>query len=151
MSARNSDRGFGAVTRASHWLAALKILTAIPLGLIASRLPYDTAEALARRAELFSIHKTFGVGAFVLGLGRSLWALIARHLVPLHPKRRLKMTLAGDVHWLLYISHAAVPLTGWVHMPPSPALRLTCGRSNRVCPSCLSPRRLQQRRVQRIG
>lgn len=115
MPARNSDRSFGTVTRVFHWLTALLILTAIPLGVIANQLPYDTAEALARKAQLFSIHKTLGVAAFLLGLARILWALLERHPVPLHPERKAELTVAGAVHWLLYISLVAVPLTGWVH------------------------------------
>ena len=115
MSARNSERSFGTVTRVFHWLTALLILTAIPLGVIANQLPYDTAEALARKAQLFSLHKTLGVAAFLLGLARIVWALFERHPAPLHPDREVELTLAGAVHWLLYISLVAVPLTGWVH------------------------------------
>ena len=115
MSARNSERSFGTVTRVFHWLTALLILTAIPLGVIANQLPYDTAEALARKAQLFSLHKTLGVAAFLLGLARIVWALFERHPSPLHPDREVELTLAGAVHWLLYISLVAVPLTGWVH------------------------------------
>jgi cytochrome b561/polyisoprenoid-binding protein YceI len=115
MSARNTDRSFGTVTRTFHWLTALLILTAIPLGVIANQLPYDTAEALAFKAQLFSVHKTLGVAAFLLGAARILWALVERHPVPLHPERRAELTLASAVHWLLYISLVAVPLSGWIH------------------------------------
>jgi cytochrome b561/polyisoprenoid-binding protein YceI len=115
MPARNSDTRFGAVTRTFHWLVALLILTAIPLGVIANRLPYDTAEALARKAQLFSWHKTLGLAAFFLGAARILWALFERHPAPLHPDRKAELTLAAVVHWLLYVSLVAVPLTGWVH------------------------------------
>ncbi|TAG26261.1 MAG: cytochrome [Rhodobacterales bacterium] len=115
MPARNSDRSFGTVTRVFHWLTALLILTAIPLGVIANQLPYDTSEALAVKAQLFSVHKTLGVAAFLLGIGRILWALFERHPAPLHPERRGEITLASAVHWLLYISLVAVPLSGWVH------------------------------------
>jgi cytochrome b561/polyisoprenoid-binding protein YceI len=115
MSARNTSRSFGTVTRTFHWLTALLILTAIPLGFVANRLPYDTAEALAWKAQLFSVHKTLGIAAFLLGAARILWALVESHPVPLHPQRRAELTLAGMVHWLLYISLVVVPLSGWVH------------------------------------
>ncbi|WP_103256207.1 cytochrome b/b6 domain-containing protein [Tabrizicola aquatica] len=115
MPARNTAQSFGTVTRAFHWLTALLILTAIPLGVIANQLPYDTAEALALKAQLFSVHKTLGVAAFLLGAARILWALVERHPAPLHPERRGELTLAGMVHWLLYISLVVVPLSGWVH------------------------------------
>jgi cytochrome b561/polyisoprenoid-binding protein YceI len=115
MSARNTAQSFGLVTRTFHWLTALLILTAFPLGVVANQLPYDTAEALALKAQLFSVHKTVGLAAFFLGMGRILWALVERHPVPLHPQRRAEITLAGVVHWLLYISLVMVPLSGWVH------------------------------------
>ncbi len=115
MSARNSLASYGKVARLFHWTTAALILIAIPLGIVANRLPYDTAEALARKAQLFSIHKTLGVVVFFVALGRILWALMQTHPVPLHPERRLELSLARLVHWMLYISLVAVPLTGWVH------------------------------------
>jgi polyisoprenoid-binding protein YceI len=33
----------------------------------------------------------------------------------LHPERKVETMLAELVHWLLYISLVAVPLTGWIH------------------------------------
>lgn len=115
MSARNSLASYGKVARLFHWTTAALILIAIPLGIVANRLPYDTAEALARKAQLFSIHKTLGVVVFFVALGRIFWALMQTHPVPLHPERRLELSLARLVHWMLYISLVAVPLTGWVH------------------------------------
>ncbi len=115
MPARNTTQSFGSIARSFHWLTALLILTAIPLGVIANQLPYDTAEALAIKAQLFSIHKTIGVAAFFVALGRILWALMETRPVPLHPDRKGELRLAEAVHWMLYISLLAVPLTGWVH------------------------------------
>ncbi|NEX44834.1 cytochrome b/b6 domain-containing protein [Pseudotabrizicola algicola] len=115
MSARNSPVSYGKVARLFHWTTAALIFLAFPLGVIANRLPYDTAEALARKAQLFSIHKTLGVLVFFVAIGRILWALTQPHPVPLHPQRRAEVWLASLVHWMLYISLVAVPLTGWVH------------------------------------
>lgn len=115
MAATNSPQSFGSVARTFHWLTALIILTALPLGVIANRLPYDTAEALATKAQLFSIHKTLGVAAFLVAAARILWALTQPRPVPLHPDRRAEIGLAEAVHWLLYISLVIVPLSGWVH------------------------------------
>lgn len=115
MPAHNTQQSFGAVARTLHWLTALLILTAIPLGLIASDLPYDTAEALATKAQLFSIHKTVGVAAFFVALIRIVWALTQPRPVALHPERRAETLLADLVHWMLYISMLAVPLSGWIH------------------------------------
>lgn len=114
MPAQNTATSFGSVTRTLHWLTALLILTAIPLGLIANQLPADAA-SMATKVQLFSIHKTLGLAAFLIGLARILWALTQRHPAPLHPNRRAELSLAAAIHWLLYISLVAVPLTGWIH------------------------------------
>ncbi len=112
----NTPATYGSVTRFFHWLTALLILTAIPLGVIANDMAYDSSEALATKAQLFSYHKTLGVAAFLVGVLRILWALGQRaHPAPLHPDRRAETMAAAVAHWLLYVSLVAVPLSGWVH------------------------------------
>ncbi|QYK40229.1 MAG: cytochrome b/b6 domain-containing protein [Paracoccaceae bacterium] len=111
----NSATRYGSVARALHWLTALLILTAIPLGIVANDLAYDTSAALAWKAQVFSWHKTVGVAAFFVALARILWALTQPRPAPLHPDRTWETRAAEAVHWLLYISLIAVPLSGWVH------------------------------------
>ncbi|MDP5086420.1 MAG: cytochrome b/b6 domain-containing protein [Yoonia sp.] len=106
---------YGTVTKTFHWLTALLIITIIPLGVIANRLPYETNEQLAFKAQLFSFHKTLGVIVFAVALARIVWALTQPKPGSLHPERKAESFLAGLVHWLLYISLVAVPLTGWIH------------------------------------
>ncbi len=115
MPATNSQTTYGTVTKIFHWLTALLLLTVIPLGAIANRLPYETNEQLALKAQLFSFHKTLGVIIFVVALGRILWALTQTKPGGLHPDRKGETMLAELVHWLLYLSLVAVPLTGWIH------------------------------------
>ena len=115
MTLGNSETRFGAVTKTLHWLTALGIAAAIPLGIIANGAPYDTAEALAQKATLFSLHKTLGVGLFFVALARIVWAFSQPRPAPLHPDRRAEVLLASVVHWLLYGSLLVVPLSGWVH------------------------------------
>lgn len=115
MTARNTETSFGWVARSLHWATALLILLAIPLGIVANQMAYDTEAALAAKAQLFSIHKTLGVAAFSVAVLRILWALTQPRPRPLHPGRRLETGLAETVHWLLYISLVMVPLSGWVH------------------------------------
>jgi len=114
VSISNTSVSYGGVARSLHWLTALLILTAIPLGLYASNLPYDTGEALAWKAQVFSVHKTVGVAAFFVALARILWALTQPHPVPLHPERRVETLAAEVVHWTLYLSLVIVPLSGWI-------------------------------------
>ncbi len=115
MPLHNTAQHYGWVARLFHWMTALLILSAIPLGLYANNLPYDTAEALAWKAQVFSVHKTLGLAAFLIALLRILWALTGEHPVPLHPDRKLELFAARLVHWMLYIAMLVVPLSGWVH------------------------------------
>lgn len=111
----NTMARFDSVTRVFHWTTAFLIVAAFALGLVANAWPYDTADQLAVKAWLFSAHKTLGVTIFLVSLGRIGWALTHRHPPPLHPERRLETLAAATVHWALYISLVAVPLTGWIH------------------------------------
>ena len=115
MSASNTTRSYGSVTKTFHWLTVLLILAAIPLGIIANGLAYDTSEALAFKAFLFSMHKTVGITAFFVALARIFWALSQPKPAGLHPERRAESFLAELVHWLLYGSLLLVPLAGWIH------------------------------------
>lgn len=114
MSLTNTPAAYGAVARTFHWLTALLILTAIPLGLYANNLPSDSGAALAWKAQVFSLHKTIGVAAFFVALARILWAFTQTHPAPLHPERRLETRAAEVVHWTLYLSLVIVPLSGWI-------------------------------------
>ena len=105
---------YASVTKVFHWLTALLIIVAIPLGLIANYAPYDTGDQLAFKALLFSMHKTVGVSAFFVALLRILWAMTQTKPGPLHPERTLETLLAEVVHWMLYLSLMMVPLTGWI-------------------------------------
>lgn len=114
-AASNSPLAYGRVARTLHWLTALLILVAFPLGMIADALPYDNSEALALKATVFSVHKTLGVAVFFTALIRILWAYGNQRPAPLHPNRRLETFLAELVHWTLYASLVVVPLSGWIH------------------------------------
>lgn len=105
---------YASVTKVFHWLTALLIFVAIPLGLIANAAPFETDAELASKALLFSMHKTVGIMAFFVALLRILWAMTQTKPGPLHPERTAETMLAEIVHWMLYISLMMVPLTGWI-------------------------------------
>lgn len=115
MALSNTQTRYGSVAKTLHWLTALLILCLIPLGILASDAPFDTAEGLARKAWLFSLHKTLGVTLFFVAVLRILWAVTQPKPAPLHPERRGETLLAETVHWLLYGSLILVPVSGWVH------------------------------------
>ena len=107
-------RHYHPVTKAFHWLTAVLILIAMPLGFIANDWAYDTDAELATKAMLFSAHKTLGVTIFAVALLRILWALTQAKPGAFHPERRAETFLAETVHWVLYGALVLVPLTGWI-------------------------------------
>jgi len=112
---RNTTERFGSVAKVFHWLTALLILTLIPLGMVAYQWPYDTSEALAFKATLFSLHKTLGLLTFAVALARILWALSQPRPAHLPIESRVQAFAAQAVHWSLYGALVLVPLTGWIH------------------------------------
>ncbi len=115
MSLANTSTRYGLVARVLHWLTAALILTAIPLGLIAHELPFQTDAELAWKAQVMSLHKTCGVSAFFVALMRVLWAVTQTRPVPVDPDQRRANTLAAWVHGALYAGILIVPVTGWLH------------------------------------
>lgn len=115
MALSNTEYTYGGVTKTFHWLTALLIFTAFPLGVIAQNLPFATDAELAQKAWFFSLHKTVGVTAFLVAVARILWAVTQSKPAALHPDRKLETFAAEMVHWLLYVSLALVPLSGWLH------------------------------------
>ena len=115
MPLANTTQHYGSLTKTFHWLTAALIITLIPLGIIANQLPYDTSEELARKAFLFSLHKTLGVTVFFVALARIGWAISQPKPAELHPDRKLETLAAQTAHWLLYGSLLLVPLSGWIH------------------------------------
>lgn len=109
------DTAYSSKTKIFHWLTALLVISIIPLGVIAARLPIETDAQIATKTLLFSLHKTLGVTVFLVALARIAYALTQTKPAPLHPERRIETLLAEVVHWLLYISLVLVPLTGWIY------------------------------------
>ncbi len=114
MTMSNTTTRYGAVTKSFHWLTALLILTLIGLGIFASDLPHDTAQQVARKAWLFSLHKTLGVTVFLVALLRMLWAVTQAKPRLLNAEHKLESWLAETVHWVLYAALVIVPLAGWI-------------------------------------
>ncbi len=110
-----TSTAYSTTTKTFHWLTALLIIAIIPLGVIAGRLPIDTDAQVATKTMLFSLHKTLGIAVFIVAILRIAYALTQSKPANLHPDRKAETLLAEIVHWLLYISLVAVPLSGWIH------------------------------------
>ncbi|SHI83813.1 Cytochrome b561 [Shimia gijangensis] len=111
----NTSSQYGSLTKAFHWLTALLILTALPLGFLAHNAPFTDGAEVAHKAWLFSLHKTVGVAAIFTALLRIFWSLGQTRPGLLNSRHQIEATAAHTVHWLLYGSMVLVPLTGWIH------------------------------------
>lgn len=122
MASGNTRLSYGRVTRGFHWLTALLILSAIPLGLVGADLAQQLTRAggaadqglIDRTMLVFSLHKTIGITAFFTALARILWALGQPKPGLIHGDRKAEALAAEIVHWLLYGSMLLVPLSGWI-------------------------------------
>jgi len=94
---------------ALHWLAALLILAAFPLGLYMSDLALSPL-----KLKLISYHKWLGVTVFLLAAIRLAWR--ASHTPPPLPAAMpaWQRRAAQGLHHLLYLLLFLIPLTGWL-------------------------------------
>ncbi|CUH53441.1 cytochrome b/b6 domain-containing protein [Shimia marina] len=115
MSRINTTAHYGSVAKTFHWLTALLILSALALGFIAIRAPYEDSAQLAFKANLFSLHKTIGLAAFFTAILRILWAFTQQRPKLLNGDHTLEALAAEAAHWVLYGAMVLVPLTGWMH------------------------------------
>ncbi len=92
-----------------HWLVALLIFVAFPLGVYMHELPLSP-----RKLELYSYHKWIGVTIFLLVGLRLAWR--ATHVPPPLPEgiAAWQRRASAAVHGLLYALMVAIPLTGWL-------------------------------------
>lgn len=92
----------------AHWLIALLILAAFPLGLYMSDLPLSP-----NKLKLYSYHKWTGITVLLLFVPRILWRLT--HTPPKAlPMPAWQHKIAEGTHHLLYLLMFLVPLTGWL-------------------------------------
>jgi cytochrome b561 len=91
-----------------HWLVALLIFVAFPLGVYMHDLPLSP-----RKLQLYSYHKWIGVSIFLLVGLRLAWR--AMHVPPPLPDSIApwQRHASAIVHGLLYVLMLAIPLSGW--------------------------------------
>ena len=92
-----------------HWLIALLIFVAFPLGLYMHDLPLSPT-----KLQLYSYHKWIGITVLLLVGLRLAWR--ATHTPPALPAGMgaLQRKASHAVHGLLYLLMIAVPLSGWL-------------------------------------
>ncbi|MDD2701281.1 MAG: cytochrome b [Sideroxydans sp.] len=92
-----------------HWLIALLILAAFPLGLYMHDLPLSPY-----KLRLYSYHKWIGVTVFLLAVFRIYWRVTHRPPPLPDSMPRWERIAAESVHWLLYVLLLLVPISGWL-------------------------------------
>ena len=113
MAARNTSESFGWVTRVLHWVTAIAVLAALPLGMWISEMEVSLASL-----KYFGYHKTLGITVLGLIILRIIWHLI--NPPPQPPPQPLSHgvnwqdMLAKAVHRSFYVLLLAMPLSGWV-------------------------------------
>ena len=101
--------GYSRTSIALHWLIALLIFAAFPLGLYMHELPLSP-----RKLQLYSYHKWLGMCVLLLVLLRVLWRATHRPPPLVAGMPRWQEVAAHGAHHGLYLLMLAVPLTGWL-------------------------------------
>ncbi len=92
-----------------HWLIALLIFAAFPLGLYMHDLPLSP-----HKLRMYSYHKWIGVTVFLFAVIRLSWR--ATHRPPPMPDtmQNWEKLAAESVHFLLYALIFIIPISGWL-------------------------------------
>lgn len=92
-----------------HWLIALLIFAAFPLGLYMHDLPLSP-----HKLRMYSYHKWIGVTVFLFAIIRLAWRL--RHRPPFLPDSMAnwEKSVAHAMHFALYALICIVPVSGWL-------------------------------------
>lgn len=92
-----------------HWLIALLIFVAFPLGIYMHELPLSPD-----KLRLYSYHKWIGVTVFMLAVIRVYWR--ATHVPPALPDSMpgWEKFAAHATHYALYVLIFIIPVSGWL-------------------------------------
>src|SRR5271168_1053471 len=95
--------------RALHWLMAVLIFVALPLGVWASLLPRGQM-----RSEVLFFHKSIGVTVLGLIALRIVWRLVAGAPAYAEPLGKLTRVASRAGHLALYALMIAMPVSGYL-------------------------------------
>ena len=106
MLIKNTERRFGLISIALHWIIALLMIALIIVGLYMTRIPIS-----AWKLKLFRWHKEFGMLVLMLALVRLTWRLI--NPVPSLSNLPLWEIIAARLaHYAFYGFMFLLPITG---------------------------------------
>jgi len=122
MALRNTDQGWGWLSRFFHWALALTILGLFAVGYYMVEILGESTDpyAVGERIELTQLHKSIGftlVGFVVL---RLLWRFMnPTPALPAHMGALERLAAHGG-HLALYVLMIVTPVTGWLMASASP-------------------------------
>lgn len=110
MALKNDDRGYGAVAKSFHWLAAVLFVALFVLGWTMTDLPLS-----AEKFERYNLHKSIGVTLLLIMALRLIWRCISSAPpLPDDVSHRMR-SMAKIGHGALYLATFAQICGGLVH------------------------------------
>jgi cytochrome b561 len=105
----NNRLSYSGLAKLLHWLVAILIFIALPLGVYMHDLPLSPT-----KLQLISYHKWLGIVILLLVVVRIIWR--ATHTPPPLPDGfpRWQQLASHATHHFLYLLMFAVPLSGWL-------------------------------------
>ena len=104
----NTPKRYTGPAIAAHWIVALLIIAAWPLGVYMHELPLSPD-----KLKLYAYHKWIGITVLLLFVPRVLWRITHRPPAPV-PMPAWQHKVAEGTHHLLYLLMVLVPLSGWL-------------------------------------
>jgi cytochrome b561 len=115
--------GYSAVAKLFHWVVALAIIGAWPVGfIIADRYERNIFDATTEF--LSSSHKLFGFTILLLVIGRILYRVMNGAPAPAASLSKVQRAVSAATHHSLYALMFLVPLMGWLGVSAYPATRI---------------------------
>ncbi|MDX1352937.1 MAG: cytochrome b [Thiomicrorhabdus sp.] len=105
---KNSEQNYGLVSRANHWLSAVLFIGLIALGIYMHEM-----EKGPERIEMYQLHKSLGIGLFMLMMLRLVWLKISPNPEQLS-QNKFEHILGHAVKGILYLAMIMMPISGWI-------------------------------------
>jgi len=110
MNASNHTSGrYTSVAIALHWLIALGVFCALPLGLYMSDLPLSPT-----KLQLYAYHKWLGISILMLVIVRLLWRFTHRPPALPDSMSAKEQRIAHGIAHGMYLFMLLVPISGWL-------------------------------------
>ncbi|WP_319557949.1 cytochrome b [Thiomicrorhabdus sp.] len=108
MELKNGENSYGVISRANHWISAALFIGLVILGIYMHELDKGP-----EKTELYALHKSLGIGLFMLMILRLVWLKVSPNPEQLS-KTKFEHILGHAVKGILYLAMLILPISGWV-------------------------------------